>query len=131
MQVRAARLANWLPGDAVLMLTASRSCSRPAGQPCEQVSRFTLATWENMRIHGHGDHHGGGVARQVDDETSYLLHSDAEWNVPVTSPAQAAQADRAEVDRLVAEGYSYETAVQACTPLTRDIRVEGAIQRVR
>jgi hypothetical protein len=30
----------------------------------------------------------------VDDETSYLLHSDPELNCPVTSPEQAAQAER-------------------------------------
>ena len=58
------------------------------------------------------------IEQGVSDETSYLLHSDPELSVPVTSPgAQAtqvpqAQADRqwAEADRLMGLGYSRETA---------------------
>jgi hypothetical protein len=53
----------------------------------------------------------------VDDQTSYLLHSDPEFAVPVTSPEQAAQAERAEADRLMALGYSAETARLAARPL--------------
>ena len=45
------------------------------------------------------------VDQGVDDETSYLLHSDPELNVPVTPPGAQAQADRLEE-----LGYSAETA---------------------
>jgi hypothetical protein len=103
---------------AMLAGTLAPRAPRPKG-----VSRGGVAVRSESCVHC--------IDQGVDDETSYLLHSDPEFNVPVTSPEQAARADRAEVDRLVVEGYSYETAVQACTPVTRDIRVEGAIRRVR
>jgi hypothetical protein len=32
----------------------------------------------------------------LDDETSYLLHSDPEYDCPPTSPEQAAKAEQAE-----------------------------------
>ena len=48
----------------------------------------------------------------VSDQDSYLLHSDPELNVPVTLPGTQAEADRrqAEADRLIALGYTAETA---------------------
>jgi hypothetical protein len=54
----------------------------------------------------------------VDDQTSYLLHSDPELNVPVTPPGMQAEADRrqAEADRLTELGYSAETARLAAEP---------------
>ena len=51
----------------------------------------------------------------VDDETSYLLHSDPELNVPVTS--SAAQAAQAEADRLRGLGFSAESVRLAAVPL--------------
>jgi hypothetical protein len=54
----------------------------------------------------------------VDDETSYLLHSDPELNVPVTPPGtQVEDGQReAETDRLTALGYTAETARLASEP---------------
>jgi hypothetical protein len=65
------------------------------------------------------------INQGVSDEDSYLLHSDPELNVPVTSPAQAAQAvqaaapsreQQAEVGRLLRLGYSRESAELAVHP---------------
>jgi hypothetical protein len=47
----------------------------------------------------------------LDDETAFLLHSDPERPLPVTTPEQAAQeAAQEESDRLVRQGFSRETA---------------------
>jgi hypothetical protein len=54
------------------------------------------------------------TAEGVDDETSYLLHSDPDLNVPVTLPADVPDevvTERAgRVDDLIAKGYSPRTA---------------------
>jgi hypothetical protein len=61
----------------------------------------------------------------VDDETSYLLHSDPELNVPVTPPpAQPAPVPDDSgrkralgIERLTAAGFSRETAEYAYEPV--------------
>jgi hypothetical protein len=50
----------------------------------------------------------------LDDETAFLLHSDPERPLPVTTPELAAE--QTETDRLMRLGYSAETAQYAATP---------------
>jgi hypothetical protein len=57
------------------------------------------------------------IEQNVDDETSYLLHSDPELNVPVTPPGQQPElVQQSEVDRLRRLGYSPATARLAAVP---------------
>ncbi len=86
--------------DAMLARSRSGARARPF------VSRGDPAARSEYCVHC--------IDQGVDDETSYLLHSDPELNVPVTSPAT--QAAQAEADRLRALGFSAESARLAAVP---------------
>jgi hypothetical protein len=126
--------------DSINRAVASRSASgmdllAPAKQAhleYVQASRAAMAAAQaGVRAPRPFVSRGGGAARSescihcvsqgVDDETSYLLHSDPELNVPVTSPAT--QAAQAEADRLRALGYSAESARLAAVPLGAGLAV--------
>lgn len=89
--------------------------ARDAHQEFVEVTRAQLAGQSRPRAWRPFAGRGSVVARSeccvhcidqgVDDETSYLLHSDPELNVPVTAPGT-----QAEADRLMELGYSKETA---------------------
>jgi hypothetical protein len=75
-----------LAEERVERMLAERSARprRQAPRPFASVSRTTVRSEQCVWC----------VEQNVSDHDSYLLHSDPEFNVPVTTPGQAAQAER-------------------------------------
>jgi hypothetical protein len=96
----ASRHAREVTGELARAVKASRPQARP------RFARGGAAVRSESCIHC--------IDQGVDDETSYLLHSDPELSVPVTAPG--AQAAQAQANRLMALGYSAEAAQYAASP---------------
>jgi len=76
--------------------------ARPAGRP-KEVSR------SRGGVASRSESCQWCIDQNVSDEQSYLLHSDPELNVPVTTPEQAAQWQATQAER---RAYGYREAVR-------------------
>ena len=99
---------------------------RMAGAAAGRAPRARRPFVSRGSVIGRSEHCLHCIDQGVDDETSYLLHSDPEFGIPVTPPAtQAAQTaadrQRAEAERLRALGYSEEISNYAAVPAGRVI----------
>jgi hypothetical protein len=93
-------------------LTRSKMAAAQAGRPAPRASRPKEGSRGAAAVRS--EHCAFCSEDGVDDETSYLLHSDPELAVPVTPPQQAAQAQRGNLG----PGYAVTPGCSGCGYVT-------------